>query len=140
MVNMLNNATLMGWVSQTIATMVNLASETDKAHRLTVSKTPSGGLQLTISEGWAQSANDADVTSWAARQEPTGVLCARIALQVANILASDLYKVSELNQDERDMVARGENIAAIKAIRLRGGLGLKDAKDLVDAYRAKLTA
>ncbi len=45
-----------------------------------------------------------------------------------------------LSAKEREMVQHGEYIQAIKSLRERSGgvLGLKDAKDIVDAYRAKI--
>lgn len=40
-----------------------------------------------------------------------------------------------LNDNEKALVAKHDIIGAIKAVRERTGLGLKDSKDRVDAYR-----
>ena len=42
---------------------------------------------------------------------------------------------NRLPPDAIDALARGETIEAIKRVRAATGLGLKEAKDLVDAYR-----
>jgi len=42
---------------------------------------------------------------------------------------------NRLPADAIDALARGETIEAIKRVRAATGLGLKEAKDLVDAYR-----
>lgn len=42
----------------------------------------------------------------------------------------------ELDREERQLVEGGQYIYAIKAVRTRLGLGLKEAKDKVDAYKA----
>lgn len=46
----------------------------------------------------------------------------------------------ELTEEEKVAVAAGRTIHAIKLVRQRVGLGLRDAKDLTEAYRAKLEA
>lgn len=46
--------------------------------------------------------------------------------------------VVELTEDEKAMVSNGDIIGTIKNVRARMGIGLKDAKDAVDAYRARM--
>lgn len=45
--------------------------------------------------------------------------------------------VDGLTEDERQMAGRGMLIDAIKAVRSRTGVGLKEAKDVVEAFRHK---
>lgn len=46
-------------------------------------------------------------------------------------------KSHEFNDDEVKLLRGGLWIQAIKAIRTRTGLGLKEAKDMLDLYRAQ---
>lgn len=58
-------------------------------------------------------------------------------------MAGDEYKIyfdkiqedQELNNYEKDLLDNKQVIEAIKSLRARTGLGLKDAKDKADAYR-----
>jgi Ribosomal protein L7/L12 C-terminal domain len=50
----------------------------------------------------------------------------------------DIGTPDELNEDEKQFVVKNQFIQAIKEVRTRTGLGLKEAKDLVDAYRQAL--
>jgi len=53
----------------------------------------------------------------------------------AAVADSDMTTANRLPPDAIDALARGETIEAIKRVRAATGLGLKEAKDLVDAYR-----
>jgi ribosomal protein L7/L12 len=53
----------------------------------------------------------------------------------AAVADSGMTAANRLPPDAIDALARGETIEAIKRVRAATGLGLKEAKDLVDAYR-----
>lgn len=43
----------------------------------------------------------------------------------------------EVNAEEASFIRRGDQIQAIKSVRMRTSMGLKEAKDLCDAWRIK---
>lgn len=59
--------------------------------------------------------------------------------QLEAFLASPVASIEDgLSHTERGLIRDGKFIEAIKDCRSRTGLGLKEAKDLCDAYREKL--
>lgn len=66
---------------------------------------------------------------------------ARDAINLAQNMLS-VYKSAgvnstELTSDEKQLCKEGHPIRAIKSVRDRLNIGVKEAKDIVDAYRAK---
>lgn len=57
-----------------------------------------------------------------------------IAMKLAVAASTVSPPVTVLLYDEKVMAANGNSIGAIKSVRARSGLGLKDAKDLVDRW------
>ena len=50
----------------------------------------------------------------------------------ARSLAATIRRAQEMSEEVQQLVAKGQKVEAIKLIRERSGLGLKEAKDLVD--------
>ena len=50
----------------------------------------------------------------------------------ARSLAATIRRAQEMSEEVQQLVAKGQKIEAIKVIREKSGLGLKEAKDLVD--------
>lgn len=92
----------------------NAAARAERAH-----------LALEVAELELKAARDAYFASRIEDAKPT------IEKMIAN---PDLY----LNEEEKAYCFSSQMIQAIKSLRNRiNGLGLKDAKDVVDAYRSK---
>lgn len=65
-------------------------------------------------------------------------LAQKALLEAENALSSGLAKFSgvpTLNEAEKELCRNNNFIYAIKSMRERYNIGLKEAKDLVDAYR-----
>jgi len=62
-------------------------------------------------------------------------------LQTAiNDIRKNVAKNFILTKEEKELIISDQKIAAIKAIRSRSGLGLKESKDIVDAWFVKYEA
>jgi len=47
-------------------------------------------------------------------------------------LAATIQRAQQMSDEVRQLAARGQKVEAIKLLREKSGLGLKEAKDLVD--------
>ncbi len=57
-----------------------------------------------------------------------------------NEIRKNVAKNFILTKEEKELIISDQKIAAIKAIRSRSGLGLKESKDIVDAWLVKYKA
>ncbi|WP_134774519.1 ribosomal protein L7/L12 [Ornithinimicrobium flavum] len=71
-----------------------------------------------------------------ALQDLTSRLADRAGVDAAELERMRADSRPGITPEVRDLVARGQHIAAIKAYRQQTGAGLKEAKDAVEAYAA----
>jgi ribosomal protein L7/L12 len=66
-------------------------------------------------------------------EEAMQALCIRLGLDPAEVLPKELLQGQQLNPAIRDALLRGNKIEAIKLYREQYSVGLKEAKDAIDA-------
>ena len=61
-----------------------------------------------------------------------------ISRAVSDIMYGMLIGPTDLTMEEKDFIEKNKMVFAIKAIRSRTGIGLKESKEIADAYRDKV--
>jgi hypothetical protein len=138
---MKTSTNVLKWIATTIALVVDECLTTDEDHHLVISRNGTA-LSLTWNKGYSYLESVVNISAHTARHEDRGVLCAMLALDVAEMSRREAYPQipCKLTTAEQDLCHGKQYIQAIKALRERYSsvgvsLSLRDAKASVDAYR-----
>lgn len=70
-------------------------------------------------------------------EEAIRALCTRLGIDPAEVMPPELLQNQQLNPAIREAMMAGNKILAIKLYREQYGVGLKEAKDAVDAMEGQ---